>query len=89
MLFGADRREAGEIELDGEPVRIRNPRDAIRHGLALLPEDRRNQGGIVQLSVAANVTLPSLRRFAWGRTVLDQREERRAVAESASRSSAS
>jgi ribose transport system ATP-binding protein len=81
MLFGADRREAGEVELDGVPVRIRTPRDAIRHGMALLPEDRRNQGGITALSVAANVTLPSLRRFAWARTVLNQRQERRAVTE--------
>jgi ribose transport system ATP-binding protein len=81
MLFGADRRESGEIELDGEPARVRNPRDAIRHGLALLPEDRRSQGGIVQLSVAANVTLPSLRRFAWARTVVRQKLERRTVRE--------
>jgi ribose transport system ATP-binding protein len=81
MLFGADRRDSGEVELEGRAVRIRNPRDAIRHGLALLPEDRRNQGGIVQLSVAANVTLPSVRRFAWARTVLRHRAERRAVQE--------
>ena len=46
MLFGADPRESGTIEIDGEPVHIRSPRDAIRHGLALLPEDRRNQGGV-------------------------------------------
>jgi ribose transport system ATP-binding protein len=79
MLFGADRREAGELQLDGAPVRIRHPREAIRRGMALLPEDRRNQGGITSLSVAANVTLPSLQRFSWGRTVLNQRDERRAV----------
>jgi ribose transport system ATP-binding protein len=81
MLFGADPREAGTIEIDGEPVHIRSPRDAIHHGLALLPEDRRNQGGVAQLSVAANVTLPSLRRFSLGRTVLRPQAERRAVAE--------
>jgi ABC-type sugar transport system ATPase subunit len=81
MLFGADGRDAGTIEIDGKPARIRSPRDAIRHGLALLPEDRRNQGGIVQLSVAANVTLPSLRRFSLGRTVVRRQAERRAVAE--------
>jgi len=81
MLFGADKRDSGMVELDGEPLRLRSPRDAIRHGLALLPEDRRNQGGLVELSVAANVTLPSLRRFAWLRTVLRHRAEYRAVAE--------
>jgi len=81
MVFGADRRERGAIELAGEVVDVGSPRDAIRRGLALLPEDRRNQGAVVELSVAANVTLPSLRRFSWGRTVLRGRAERRAVAE--------
>jgi ABC-type sugar transport system ATPase subunit len=80
MLFGADRREAGTIEIDGVVARIHTPRDAIRHGLALLPEDRRNQGGVVDLSVAANVTLPVLRRFSVG-GVLRQKAERRAVGE--------
>jgi len=81
MIFGADRRESGEVELDGNPVRIGSPRDAIRNGIALLPEDRRNQGSIVQMSVAANATLPSLRRFSWARSVLRPRAERREVAE--------
>ncbi len=81
MIFGADRRDAGTIELDGRPVRIASPREAIRAGMALLPEDRRHQGGLMQLSVAANVTLPSLPRFAWARTVVRGGLERRAVAE--------
>ncbi len=80
MLFGADRREAGTIEIDGKVARIHTPRDAIRHGLALLPEDRRNQGAVVDLSVAANVTLPVLRRFSVA-GVLRQKAERRAVGE--------
>ena len=63
------------------PVRIASPREAIRAGMALLPEDRRHQGGLMQLSVAANVTLPSLPRFAWARTVVRGGLERRAVAE--------
>ena len=81
MIFGADRRDAGTIELDGRAVGITSPRDAIRAGMALLPEDRRHQGGLMQLSVAANVTLPSLPRFAWARTVVRGGLERRAVAE--------
>jgi ribose transport system ATP-binding protein len=81
MIFGADRREHGTIELAGAPARITSPRAAIRAGVALLPEDRRNQGGLMQLSVAANVTLPSLPRFAWGRTVIRRLLERREVAQ--------
>jgi ribose transport system ATP-binding protein len=81
MIFGADRRESGTIELFGRPARIASPRDAIRRGIALLPEDRRHQGGLMQLSVAANVTLPSLPRFAWARSVVRRRLERQTVAE--------
>jgi ABC-type sugar transport system ATPase subunit len=44
LLFGVDRREAGEIALDGKRLRLRGPRDAIRSGICLLPEDRKAQG---------------------------------------------
>ena len=63
MLFAADRYE-GQIELDGRATYFKHPRDAIKAGLALLPEDRRGQGAVVDMSVAANVTLPSLHTFA-------------------------
>jgi ribose transport system ATP-binding protein len=82
MVFGADRREAGEILIDGKPVNPTHPRHAIRHGMGLLPEDRRGQGAIVDMSIAANVSLPVIRRFAVrGTGTLRERSERRAVRE--------
>jgi ABC-type sugar transport system ATPase subunit len=78
-LFGADPRDAGTIRIAGELLAIRKPRDAIAAGIALLPEDRRNQGALLELPVAANVTLPSLRRFARLRTLVRRRAERVAV----------
>lgn len=82
MVFGADRRDQGEIEIDGKSVKIKHPRHAIRHGLSLLPEDRRGQGAIVSLSIAANVSLPTLRRFAMrGTGMIHERAETRAVRE--------
>ncbi len=65
-VFGADRPVAGEIRLHGSPVpvRIRSPRDAVRHGLALLTENRKEQGLLLPLPVRANLTLAALRRFA-------------------------
>ncbi len=65
-IFGADRADAGEIRLRGaaQPVRIRSPRDAVRQGVALLTENRKEQGLLLPLPVRANVTLPSLSRFA-------------------------
>jgi ribose transport system ATP-binding protein len=65
-IFGADRPDAGEIRLHGAaaPARIRSPRDAVRQGLALLTENRKEQGLLLPLAVRANITLPALRRFA-------------------------
>lgn len=59
-IFGADGFDRGEILIDGQPVTIRTPRDAIRHGIGLVPEDRKLQGLVLSLAVRENITLPSL-----------------------------
>ncbi|MCW3066527.1 MAG: rbsA [Solirubrobacterales bacterium] len=80
MVFGADPRDAGVIEVAGKVEKMRHPRHAIAAGLALLPEDRRGQGAVVDMSIAANVTLPVLRRFAVkGFGFVRQRQEAKAV----------
>ncbi len=63
-LFGIDRVQSGEIRIRGNPVAIRNPRDAIRVGIALVPEDRRQQGLVLDHSVRANLLLPLLGRLS-------------------------
>jgi ribose transport system ATP-binding protein len=67
-LFGADRAEAGDVGLPGRrtSVPFRSPRDAIRHGLALVTENRKEEGLLLPLSILANLTLPRLRDFARG-----------------------
>jgi ribose transport system ATP-binding protein len=64
LIFGADRVEGGTILLDGEPVAIRSPRDAIRLGICLLTEDRANQGLILGLSARENFALPNLAHWS-------------------------
>ena len=60
-LFGcALGAVSGEIRIAGERVDIRSPRDAIRHGVALLPEDRKGRGLVLDMSVASNLSLPWL-----------------------------
>ena len=59
-IFGADRLEAGTVELGGKPLRIRSPRAAIHKGVVMLPEDRKTQGLLMLRSVLDNVTLPHL-----------------------------
>ncbi len=80
LVFGADRLEAGRIYVDGEPVRIRNPRDAIRRRICLLTEDRKGQGLILTHSIRENFGLPNLDRFMRGPFV-DERKERSELAE--------
>jgi ribose transport system ATP-binding protein len=67
-IFGADRPDGGEVYLHGSnrPARIGSPRDAVRLGIALLTENRKEQGLLLPLPVRANVTLlalGSLQRF--------------------------
>jgi ribose transport system ATP-binding protein len=77
LIFGADRRKAGEITLDGEELDIRSPRDAIASGICLLTEDRKGQGLILNQSVLKNFGLPNLSRFSSG-GLIQQKLERSA-----------
>ena len=64
VLFGADRLDSGEILVEGRPVHIRSPRDAIRLGLGFVTEDRKLQGLVLGMTVRENETLASLARLA-------------------------
>ncbi len=57
LLYGADRADSGQIEVDGEPVRMATPRHAIGHGVAFSSEDRRAEGIVGDLTVAENILL--------------------------------
>ena len=62
-LFGIQPADRGSIEIDGREVRITSPRAAQQLGVAYMTEDRRKLGLAMPLSIAANVTLPVLRRY--------------------------
>jgi ribose transport system ATP-binding protein len=64
VLFGIDPKRTGEIRVKGRPVEIGNPRDAIAHGLALVPEDRLRQGLVLEHSVATNACVSILDRLS-------------------------
>jgi len=76
-IFGADPKDSGEIFLQGRPVRMRCPRDAVRHGLGLLPEDRKEHGVLLGLSVRQNLTLSNLKSVANRIGFLEVRKEKR------------
>ena len=64
-IFGADPPDSGTVAVDGAPLHLRSPRDAVRNKIGFAPEDRKTEGIIPQLSVRENLTLallPHLRR---------------------------
>lgn len=63
-LFGADPKEHGDIFIGGERVDIRTPSDAVRVGLSLLTEDRKEQGLVLDMTLANNVTLAALDKIS-------------------------
>ncbi len=63
MIFGADRKKTGKILLRGREVSIRSPRDAIRNGLALVTEDRKQEGLLLRQSVQANTVMVALEKI--------------------------
>jgi ABC-type sugar transport system ATPase subunit len=69
LIFGADAAASGTVSLRGEELSIRSPRDAMAAGLALLPEDRKEQGAVLDFSVRKNVTLTTMPRFRVARGV--------------------
>jgi len=63
-IFGLTRADVGEIRLRGETINISSPAQAIKRGIAYLPEDRRRHGVILEMQIGANITLASLNRLS-------------------------
>lgn len=75
-LFGLRALAQGEIRIKGKPVRIRSPRDAIRHGLAFLTEDRRATGIIPLRSLTENTALVAKHRYRRFGCFLDEARQK-------------
>jgi len=65
-IFGAHPASSGEILIDGQPVVIRRPSQAIRNGIGFVPEDRKREGLFLRMSVSANIVMVVLRRLLRG-----------------------
>lgn len=82
-LLGLRPRSAGTLELSGKPVQLKSPRDAARHGLTYLSEDRKGKGLHVHFALRPNLTLMALERYAkpWLNPAAEQAALRDAVQE--------
>ncbi len=63
-VFGADKIIAGNILIDGVPVKLPSPRAAIKHGIALIPEDRKSQGALLNMAIKNNIIYANLNGVA-------------------------
>ncbi len=83
ILFGLDPYERGEIVFNEVRFEKPHPRERIRRGMAFLTENRREEGLMMEASIAENITLVSLPSFARPHRLLDRKRMRRAVADAA------
>lgn len=80
-IFGADAFSSGEIEIDGKPVKIKSPGDAIAHGIGLVPEDRKQQALFLALAVKTNLSIATLDHLSAQAGFVNEREEAELVKE--------
>jgi ribose transport system ATP-binding protein len=78
-IFGVDPIESGEIYLDGKQVIINKPKDAIRNGIVLAPEDRKKDGLCTKLGVKENISLPNLDLLCNKIGMVDKKKEKSMV----------
>src|SRR5438067_916010 len=83
VLFGIDRADGGRVRLGGREVSFATPADALRAGVAYVPEDRHQEGLVLDFPIASNVTLPILPRL-FPRFFVERTAERRLAQEYAS-----
>ena len=82
-IFGINSPLGGSLRLNGEPIVVASPRDAIEHGLYLVPEDRKRASLLLDLSVAENISLPDLTSYASGMIMRAARERQNAEVQKA------
>ena len=74
LVYGAAVKENGEILLHGKPIEMKSTAIALDNGVGLIPEDRKRHGGLLNQSIAWNITLSSLKKISHGQ-VIDRKKE--------------
>lgn len=77
-IFGLDRAESGTVLLDGQPIRVKEPHDAIHQGIMMVTEDRKKDGLVLIRSIYENMLLPSTYRKS-NKGILNKKNESRDV----------
>lgn len=74
VIFGADKMDKGEILIHGKKVHIQLPKDAIKHGIGLIPEDRKLQGCFLEKQIRWNISISNIRELS-SRFIIDGKKE--------------
>jgi len=74
VIFGADKMDKGEILIHGKKVHIHLPKDAIRNGIGLIPEDRKLQGCFLEKQIRWNISIANIRELS-SRFIIDGKKE--------------
>ncbi len=80
LLFGVKPKTGGQVFLKGKEISPKTPRSAIDHGIALVPEDRKKQGALLDIDIKGNICMPILKRIS-KLSFLNKREEKRIAAQ--------
>jgi ribose transport system ATP-binding protein len=75
VLFGIDKSFVGDLSLGGTPLKLTSASDAVKHGIFLVPEDRKGNGILLDLPISENISLPDLPRYARGQLVAPDLEK--------------
>lgn len=75
LIFGIDRSDAGQVLVKGARISLKSPRDAVRHGFAMCPEDRKIEGIIPELTVRENIILALQAKQGWFRSLSYKKQE--------------
>lgn len=81
LLFGVDQKEEGEIWLNGKPVKINRPSQAIANGICYVSEDRKQEGVILDMSLRENITMSSIKEYTYPSGFLRHSKETKTVQE--------
>jgi ABC-type sugar transport system ATPase subunit len=77
-IFGADALESGTVTLEGEKLSVTSPRDAIKQGIYMIPESRKEEGLILEASISDNMMLSTLKRYRKGGSLSARKLDKRA-----------
>ncbi|MBS0847886.1 sugar ABC transporter ATP-binding protein [Citrobacter sp. JGM124] len=80
-LFGIDRMASGSVKKNGQPVTLRHPVDAMKQGIGLVPESRKEQGAILAQSIRENISISSLKEVCYRLGIISHRKDKQLAEE--------